>query len=150
MIRRRLPGFVRWLWPILATAGTIYAVWAVFMDHKFTEREDGWLALSIGLSYLVATIFLVANIRRWSFRSIGQVVTYLADSGLYVGAGLVKLGRWHPRTEGELTLIRAAFVVGCTFLVLGLVWWAVQRRREPSVPVPTVTPRRRAGDWRTR
>lgn len=123
---RRLSPILRWLWPLLAMAGTVFAVWLVFETHDYGRRGDAWLLFGVGLVYLVAVGFILGFTRRWDWRELGQIVTYLADAGLYIGAGGSTLGVRPAIQSWELNLIRAMFVCGGVCLVVGLLAWVVR------------------------
>lgn len=125
MNRQTAIGFVRWAWPLTAVALTVYAVWRAFLHVDFSRNDDAVLLAFIGSAFLVAVAFLVVFTRRWTLRALGQVIAYLADAGLYLGAALPQLGVRRPLTPGDVTLLRAGFAVSGTFLVVGLVWWFV-------------------------
>ena len=116
-------GLIRWLWPLLATTLTIFAVSRLFLHVNFTNSGDTALLLFIGFVFLFAAAVLVIFTRRWELRGLGQVVTYLADAMLYGGAGLARLGAWGglAGNEAGIALMRAMFVVGGVFLVVGVV-----------------------------
>lgn len=122
----RLHRTLRWLWPLLAMAGTVFAVWLVFETHNYGRTGDAWLLLGVGLVYLIAVGFILTYTRRWDWRALGQIVTYLADAGLYIGAGGSALGV-RPAIQGwELNLIRAMFVCGGVALTGGLLAWVLR------------------------
>jgi hypothetical protein len=138
-MNRHVEGGIRWGLPLLLTAGTVYAVYRVFVHVQFSERDNGWTLAGMGACYLIAAAFVVGFTRRWEMRSLGQVVTYLADAGLYLGLGLAATGHRHPFTLRDQNVVRAGFLVGGPFLVLGLLWWAAclardwrARRKEPA------------------
>lgn len=147
------------LWPLVLTAGTVYAVWLLLRRHAFTtgDQLNGYILIYIGVAYIVAVTFLLLFTQRWTFRGIGQLCTALGDAVLYFGTGLLSLGwREGPRTAGELNLIRSLFIVGGTLLMAGLGWWAVTTRggrrawppTDPDETLPEgVIPRRRATDY---
>lgn len=124
----RLRKIVRWLWPLVAAAGTVFAVWLVFQSHDYGRSGDAWLLAFVGTAYLIAVAFVLIFTRRWDLRALGQVVTYFADAGLYIGAGGSALGWRRPLTPEEVNLIRSGFVVGGACLVIGLVTWTVRTR----------------------
>lgn len=136
---RRTQRFLRWAWPLLALVGTISVVWrCYFQAQAVTPKQDPWVPVGIGVAYLIALAFILGTTESWSLRGLGQVATYVADAGLYLGLGLPMYGHWHAFTPGELNLIRACLAVGGTFLVLGLVWWRVSSWRESRArPEPT-------------
>lgn len=121
---------VRYMGPLLALAGTVYAVWMVwFQRHSSTARSDGALLAGVGFAYLCAIGFLLGFTRRWTVRALGQVATYAADAALYLGIGGTALGWWRPYSASELNLIRSGFVAGGSCLVVGLFAWAIAKRR---------------------
>ena len=126
----RLRTIARWLWPLLALAGTIWAIRNLWFDrHLATARTDAELLVYIGACYVVAIAFLLACTRSWSLRSLGQVATYSSDAALYLGAGGAQLGWWGALGGGDLNVIRAGFAVGGTLLVIGLGAWVAASRR---------------------
>lgn len=134
---------IRWGLPLLLTAGTVYAVYRVFVHIQFSDRDNGWTLAGMGGCYLIAAAFLLSFTRRWELRSLGQVVTYLADAALYLGLGLHAVGRRRPLSLHDQNAIRAGFVVGGALLVLGLVWWLIVdggRARATSDATPVHAP----------
>lgn len=126
--RDRALTMFRWLWPLAALAGSIYAAWRLFLHIEFSQSDDARILLGIGGSYLVAIAFLLIFTRRWDLRSLGQVATYAADAGLYLSLGVPQFEHWHPMTPEEQSLLRASFTVGCSFLLVGLLYWVITTR----------------------
>lgn len=120
---RALRWVAMWAWPLLALAGTVYAVWLLFETHAASERDDMYLLYGIAGAYAVAILFLLAFTQRWTMRGLGQLATYAADAGLYFGAAT-----GHALTDGERNLLRALFTVGAVCLVTGLFWWGIRTR----------------------
>lgn len=143
MTRSRIDGAVRWGLPLGLTAGTVYAVYLVFVHIDFTPADNGWTLVGVGGSYLVAAAFLLAFTRRWEMRALGQLVSYLADAGLYLGLGLAGVNHRHRLSLQDQNVIRAGFAVGGTLLVLGLVHWLITdggRARPASASTPAPAP----------
>lgn len=102
-------------------AALIGAVWGVFILHDTEPREDTWLLLGIGVMYGLAILVMLTATWRWTLRGLGILATMSADCLLYGSAGLTGLGWISPRTEWQIDLIRACFVVGGVLMVIGLI-----------------------------
>jgi hypothetical protein len=130
----RMRRLGHWLWPLLATAGTVLGVWALWFQRRHvTPQGDPWIAVAIGAAYVVAILFILGTTDRWSLRGLGQVAAYVGDACLYLGAGAASEGWRHPLAARDLNLIRAELLVGGAALVGGLLWWTVASRGEPPV-----------------
>lgn len=133
--RRFLVWFVPWAWPLLATAGTVWAVWAVFRRGPVGRDTDSWILVGIGAVYAFAALAILLGTRRWDSRALGQLLTYLGDAGFYGVIGASRFG-WRGGLSGaEVDLIRALFVVGGALLGFGLLFWLGRTRggtREPA------------------
>jgi hypothetical protein len=138
--RRRVEGFARWLWPLAATAGTLYAVYVVFTHIEFSRRDDGWILVAMGGCFLFAALVLLVFTRRWELRGLGQVVTYLADGALYFALGANSLGWRDGLSASDQNAIRSGFAVGGTFLVFGVLIWVWREYRDRPGPEPDPQP----------
>jgi hypothetical protein len=145
-VKRRtvLEGVARWALPLLLTAAAVVAVFLFFRHIDISRSENGLILVVAGGAYLVASAFVLGFTRRWELRSLGQVVSYLADGCLYLLLGLGLMRRHGPLTRDEQNWIRAGFVVGGPLLVAGLVLYALRlwrdergprRRPEPAIVI---------------
>lgn len=113
-------------------------MWVVLEGHEFAphNRMDAYLLSYIGAVYAFAAVFLFLVTRHWTLRGAGQLGTLLADAGLYLSSGLIRLGwRDGPLSRGEANLIRALFLVCGTALLAGLLAWALGLRTRAPEPV---------------
>lgn len=132
----RLQRFARWVWPLLALAGTVYAVWRLyFQRHHVTPAGDPWLWVGIGVAYLVAIVAILITTERWNLTGLGQIATYTADTTFYLGIGLGQYGWRHTITIGEINMGRAELAVGGPCIVIGLLWYAVAAWRNRPHPL---------------
>lgn len=124
-ISRALRFLARTYWPLIPTIGTVFAVWLLFNHQEFGERsrKDGWVLFFVGTGYALITLFVLATTRHWSWRDLGQLLTYGADAMLYSIFGASLLGWRGAFSLEETNLLRSLFVVGMPILLVGVFWW---------------------------
>lgn len=101
----------------LVAAG--YVAFAVAGDAQ-QETVDAGILIYITSVYTLGIITMLAYTRSWSLIGCGLLATMTGDALLYG-----RLSRHMPFPEGPwaLDLARSCFIVGGTYLVVGLVLW---------------------------
>lgn len=125
--------FIHRIWPLLALFGTVYAVKTVFGYHSFSDQENAAVLLSIGVTYIIAIMFIIYYSERWSLRALGQVATYTSDSLLYIAIGFSALGKRGRASESLNDFLRSGFVVGGILLVTGLFYYGFKNKSNGKV-----------------
>jgi hypothetical protein len=114
----------------LPLIGSLIAVGLVylFLSHAdISSTTNAWILFGIGCVYVFAATTLLIFTRRWPLRTVGQLLTYIADALVYLYLGSVYLGFHDPLIPSEQNVIRSLFAIGGPAIVIGIVLWYKQR-----------------------
>jgi hypothetical protein len=120
--------------PLLIMLALIAAT-AAFFSAVSDPVEDVTDPLTLGyiaVIYTLAIVVMLIFTRRWNTIGLGLLATMTGDALLYGRAS-----EHLPMPDGAwvLDIARAAFIVGATYLAIGIAMWVLTRRRAASVEI---------------
>jgi hypothetical protein len=105
-------------------------------DTHFVHFDASILAF-IAVTFLLALLFMMSRTkwRGWTLLSAGLVTTFMADASLYGLSALTSFGYEPLFREDIVSFIRAAFIVGGLWILMGLVqeWWLEQPPEQRTI-----------------
>ena len=110
---------------LLVTGLLAMANYAIGDDPRHDQFSAGIITVSFGIAALVILIFT----ERWSWRAVGVMIAMAGTSTVY---GLILARSWGLVASEPLvtrSILRASLDVGGVLLFVGLLMWAVERRR---------------------
>jgi hypothetical protein len=118
--------------PLFVMLALIAAVALVFANvaEPIEDVTDPLTLTYIAVVYTFAIVVMLAVTRQWNTIGCGLLATMTGDALLY---GRASEHLPMPSSPWVLDIARAAFIVGATYLVIGVVMWIVQRRRNAPI-----------------
>lgn len=110
---------------MIGLVGVGYVGFTVASDARQEQIDDGIL-LYIASIYTVAVLVMLIHTRKWSTIGCGLLATMAGDALVYARASPLTV------LDGAsvLDLARSCFLVGGTYLIVGMVHWV--RDQHPS------------------
>lgn len=114
---KRLAGMVG----AVAVGAAVFTV----IDTETQARVDPLILTYIAAVYTLGIVVMLAWTRKWSTIGVGLLATMTGDALLYA-----RLSHILPFPNGQwpLDIVRSCFIVGGSYLLVGMVLWAKAQR----------------------
>ena len=133
---RRLAGMTG-----LIAAGTV--VFAAVGDEIESTYTDPAILTYIAVVYTIGVAVMLWYTRRWNTIGCGLLATMTGDALLY---GRVSEHLPYPDAAWPLDLARSCFVVGGSYLVIGIAAWVIDHHRGQRDPADLTLVEKNGGE----